>query len=88
MANIKSAIKRIKTSEKRRVRNRRVRSQIKTFTRRFESMLSSGEGDPQQALRQAIRVIDRAAGKGVIHKNNAARKKARLQKLFNEAQTG
>ncbi|MFO7942174.1 MAG: 30S ribosomal protein S20 [Bacillota bacterium] len=88
MANIKSAIKRIKTSEKRRLRNRRVKSQMRTFTRRFESTLSSGEGDPEEALRQAIRVIDRAAGKGVIHKNNAARKKARLQKIYNEAQTG
>ncbi len=88
MANIKSAIKRIKTSEKRRIRNRRVKSQLRTFTGHFERVLSSGEGNAEEALRQAVKVIDRAAGKGVIHKNTAARKKARLQRLYNQSQTG
>jgi len=88
LANIKSAMKRIKTSEKRRLRNRQVKSQIRTYSRRFEQVLSTGEGDASEALRMAQKAIDRAAGKGVIHKNNAARKKARLQKLYNETLTG
>ncbi len=88
MANSRSAIKRVKTSEKRRLRNRRAKSHVRTFVRRFEDAVASGEGDAGEALRLAVQAIDRAAGKGVLHKNTAARKKARLQKLLNQSEIG
>ena len=78
MANIKSQIKRNAQNEKRRVRNKAVRSELKT---RVKSALTSVGTDGQaEASRLAIKKIDKAAAKGVIHKNAAARKKSRLAK--------
>ncbi len=76
MANIKSQIKRNRQNEKRRLRNRAVRSELRT---REKAAIAAAGGDGEaEALRQTIKRIDRAASKGVIHKNNAARKKSRL----------
>ena len=78
MANIKSQIKRNRQNEKRRLRNRTVRSEIST---RIKAALAATEHDDETAsetLRLAVRRIDKAAAKGVIHKNNAARRKSRL----------
>jgi small subunit ribosomal protein S20 len=78
VANIKSQIKRNLQNEKRRVRNKAVRSELKT---RVKSALSSaGTENEVEAARLAIKRIDKAAAKGVIHKNAAARKKSRLVK--------
>lgn len=89
MANIKSAAKRARQNIKRRERNKRIKSLVKTSIRQFEESLQSG--DPEEArlkLKSAIRRIDKAAAKGVVHKNNAARKKSRLSRLFNQEATG
>lgn len=84
MANIKSAEKRIRQTARRTARNRRVKSILKTSVRRFEEALKAGDREKVQArLVSAIREIDKAEAKGIIHKNNAARKKSRLTRLFN-----
>lgn len=76
MANIKSQIKRNRQNEKRRLRNRAVRSELRT---REKAAIAAAGGDGEaEALRQTIKRIDKAASKGVIHKNTAARKKSRL----------
>ena len=82
MAHHKSAIKRIKQNEKRRLRNRHVRSTLRTFIKRVrEAVASKDSGAAKEALAAAIPVIDKAASKGVIHKANASRNVSRLTKL-------
>jgi small subunit ribosomal protein S20 len=84
MANIKSQIKRNRQNEARRVRNKSVRSALKTHVKRFEQALDTGEKDAaRQAYGAAARSLDKAASKGVIHKNKAATKKARLARKLN-----
>ena len=81
MANIKSQIKRNKQNEKRRLRNRIFTGRARTFVRRARQAIEEGEvQDARQATRAAISALDRAAEKGVIHKNNAARRKSRLMR--------
>ncbi|MCY4663196.1 MAG: 30S ribosomal protein S20 [Acidimicrobiaceae bacterium] len=79
VANIKSQIKRNRQNEKRRLRNRTVRSEINT---RSKAALAAVEHEDDEAtaeaLRQAVKRIDKAASRGVIHKNTAARRKSRL----------
>jgi small subunit ribosomal protein S20 len=76
---IKSAIKRVEITERNRVRNRSWKSAIRTFRNKVEDAIKSGDAaGAQEALRQAYSVIDRAVVKGIVHRNNAARKKARL----------
>ncbi len=84
MANIKSQIKRNLQNEKRRVRNKGVRSELRTRTRNALTSADSGGGDRDEALRLAVKRIDQAASKGVIHKNTAARRKSRLAKKLNQ----
>ncbi len=76
MANIKSQIKRNKTNEKRRLRNRSVRSEL--LTREKTATAAVGTENEAEALRMAIKKIDKATQKGVLHKNSAARRKSRL----------
>ena len=83
MANIKSQIKRNRQSEKQRQRNRMVRSELRTRSKAVLESDGSSE-DANVALSEAMKQIDSAAAKRVIHPNNAARKKSRLQKRFNE----
>ena len=86
MANTKSAIKRVRQSEKRRLRNRRVRSEARTHVKKARAFIAAGELDQAQtSVAQAIQALDRAAEKGVIHKNNAARRKSRLMSALNRA---
>lgn len=85
----RSAEKRMRQTITRTARNRRVKSMVKTATRRFEEALQSGDHElARNRLIAAIRRIDQAAAKGVIHKNNAARKKSRLTRLFNQNAAG
>ncbi len=84
MANIKSQIKRNRQNETRRQRNQAVKSELRTRERRVVEAVEAGEG-ADEALRLAQKRIDMAASKGVLHKNTAARKKARLAKLVNGA---
>ncbi len=76
MANIKSQIKRNEQNEKRRLRNRSVRAELRTRVKSAEA--AAGGENEGEALRLAIKRIDMAAAKGVIHKNSAARRKSRL----------
>mgnify|MGYP001202628725 CR=1 FL=1 len=81
MANIKSAIKRNKQNEKRRVRNRIYRGKARTFVARAKAAIVGKDAEAAQAATlEAISALDKAAQKGVLHKNNAARRKSRLMK--------
>ncbi|HOJ34533.1 MAG TPA: 30S ribosomal protein S20 [Candidatus Hydrogenedentes bacterium] len=81
MANIKSAKKRIKQNERNRLRNISVRSRMKTFMKKaLEAIAAKDTEKLGTTLPQALSEIDRAASKGVIHKNSAARKKSMLQR--------
>lgn len=81
MANIKSQIKRIKTNEKARLRNQSVKSELKTYVRRVREAIAAGDKETAlTALRKASRSLDKAAAKGVIHKNQAANRKSKLAK--------
>ncbi|OKL47464.1 30S ribosomal protein S20 [Boudabousia liubingyangii] len=81
MANIKSQKKRIKTNEKRRVRNQAYKSELRTFVRKTREAIESGDREAaESALRLASRKLDKAVSKGVIHKNQAANRKSKLAK--------
>ena len=81
MANIKSQIKRNRQNEVKRLRNRVYRGSARTAVSKARQALQSGDVTVLQAsVKNAIRMLDRAAQKGVIHKNNAARRKSRLMK--------
>ena len=76
----------MRQSEKRRVRNRIYRSRARTFVKRTWRLIEEGDLEGAQATgRRAIRALDKAAQKGIIHKNNAARRKSRLMKRLNQA---
>ncbi|MBR0508110.1 MAG: 30S ribosomal protein S20 [Clostridia bacterium] len=81
MANIKSAMKRAKTSVGENLRNRMDKSELKTVVRRFDEALKSGDQEAvEAAYLAAVKTVDQSAAKGVIHKNAADRKKAQLAK--------
>ena len=88
MANIKSQIKRNRQNERRRLRNKAARSEMKT---RVKSAVSSaqaaGEVDPE-ALRMAVKKLDKAAARGIIHKNQAANRKSRLMRQLARVSAG
>jgi small subunit ribosomal protein S20 len=75
VANTKSAVKRIRTNENRRVRNRAVRSQVRSAVK--EARAAQG-AEQKTSIAEAIRALDKAVSKGVIHRNTAARKKSAL----------
>lgn len=86
MANIKSAIKRIKVTKKRTLKNKMVKSTVKTFVKKYEEALAAGNIDEAKALYPRVsHVIDKAAAKGILHKNTASRKKSRLALKLNKA---
>jgi small subunit ribosomal protein S20 len=81
VANIKSQIKRIRTNEKARLRNKSVRSALKTAVRGFREAADAGDREVVETrLRAASRALDKAASKGVIHANQAANKKSAMAK--------
>ena len=81
MANIKSQIKRIRTNEKARMRNKAVKSELKTYVRRVREAVAGGDKEKAgEALVTASRKLDKAVSKGVIHANQAANKKSALAK--------
>jgi small subunit ribosomal protein S20 len=85
MANIRSQIKRNRQNERRRLSNKSVRSEIRTRTKSAVTALDTGADDAPDALRAAVRRIDKAAAQGVIHKNQAANRKSRLMRRANNA---
>lgn len=84
MANTKSAKKRIRSNERKHERNTMYRSRVKTAVKKAEQSIFSGTPD-EETIRAAISTLDKAAVKGIIHKNNAARRKSRLMKKLNTA---
>ena len=87
MANIKSAIKRIRSSARKQKRNRVVRGQARSAVKQARTSLAEGKSELAQAsVKKAISALDHAAGKGVIHKNSAARRKSRLMKQLGQVQ--
>jgi small subunit ribosomal protein S20 len=78
VANTKSAIKRMRQSEKRRQRNRTVRSRVRSALKTARTAVTTAGGDARETVLQAIRTLDKAVTKGVIHRNTAARKKSAL----------
>jgi len=86
LANLQSAKKRMRQNVKRRARNRRYRSAARTYIKRCRQLIADEQFDEaEELLREAVSTLDKAARKGVIHPNNAARRKSRLMSQFAEA---
>jgi small subunit ribosomal protein S20 len=89
VANIKSQIKRNRQNERRHTRNKAVRTQLKTYTKRVRSAAAEGEGEAaRKELAVTIRQLDKAASKGALHKRAVARRKSRLARAVNAASSG
>jgi small subunit ribosomal protein S20 len=87
LANTKSAIKRLRSAERRRLRNRVYRGGARTAVKKARQLIEEGRiEEAHEAVRAAASALDKAAEKGIIHKNNAARRKSRLMRQLNEAQ--
>ncbi|HEU5422989.1 MAG TPA: 30S ribosomal protein S20 [Nitrolancea sp.] len=85
MANSKSAAKRARVAERQRIRNRIFRSAARTYVKKAERLIAARDAEAAStAVGDAISTLDRAAIKGIIHKNNAARRKSRLMAKFNQ----
>ena len=85
MANIKSQIKRIRTNEERRLRNKSVRSAVRTEIRKLREAVDAGDKAAAEAqLRVASRALDKAVSKGVFHRNNAANNKSNMASAVNK----
>jgi small subunit ribosomal protein S20 len=88
MAHTRSAIKRIRQAERRRVRNQMIKSRVKTLIKRARTLIEAGELEQARlSVGDAISALDRAAERGILHRNNAARRKSRLVKRYNTAFT-
>lgn len=85
MPNIKSAIKRVKVNEKKNLRNRMIKSSLKTTIKKFDAAVAEEPKQAQALLNNSFSALDKAVAKGVLHKNAANRKKARLAKRLAKA---
>ena len=86
MPHTESAKKALRVSQRRRDQNKPVRSQVKTYVKKAEQLISRNEPESaREAVKRAMTALDKAAQKGVIHPNNAARRKSRLMKKLNTA---
>ncbi len=85
MANTSSAIKRIRSSARKRQRNILVRSSVRTSIKKAQRTIQEHSADSADAVKHAISELDRAVSKGVMHKNSAARRKSRLIKKLNKS---
>ena len=86
MPNIKSAKKRVRVSEFKAARNKSYRSALRTSIKKADAAIAENSGSKQDTLTNAIKSIDRAVSKGILHKNTAARRKSRLVISSNKAQ--
>jgi small subunit ribosomal protein S20 len=86
MPNIKSAIKRVKTSEARKAHNATVKSTMRTAVKKADAAVVTNDENAKELFNNAASKLDKAAQKGLIHKKAAARKKSRLMKKMNAAQ--
>lgn len=80
MPNIKSAKKRVKVIRKKTERNKTIKSDLKTALKKADAAFTENSADKEQVIRAAIKKVDMACTKGILHKNNAARKKSQLAK--------
>jgi small subunit ribosomal protein S20 len=87
VANIRSQMKRNRQNERRRLRNKAVRSEMRTRSKRAVGAFTDGSEDAGEALRLAVKRIDKAASRGVIHRNQAANRKSRLMRRVASVQT-
>ena len=85
MTNIKSAIKLVKVNEKKNLRNRMVKARVKTAVKKYNAVLASDTTAAVRELSVVASTLDKAAAKGIVHKNAVNRKKARLAKALNKA---
>jgi len=85
MANIKSAIKRIRVTKRNEERNKMVKSGIKGLFKKASALITSGSKDAEKAVKEALRKLDKAVSKGVVHKKTASRKKSRLVRSLNKS---
>jgi small subunit ribosomal protein S20 len=86
LANLKSSLKRIRSSQRKAAANLVVRSAARTYVKKAQRLIAEGKVEEAQvAVQQALTALDKAAQKGVIHRNNAARRKSRLMKRLNQA---
>jgi small subunit ribosomal protein S20 len=86
MPNTKSAEKRVRQSAKRQIRNRVYRGTARTTVKKARNLIDTGSPESTEAVLKAIKALDKAAQKGVIHPNNAARRKSRLMKALHKAE--
>jgi small subunit ribosomal protein S20 len=88
MPRLKSAKKRVRVEAKRRARNHSVKSEVRTFVVKARNAIATDTAAPEteEAIHEALKQLDSAASKGVIHKNNAARRKSRLMARLHKAQ--
>ncbi|MCQ2435587.1 MAG: 30S ribosomal protein S20 [Clostridia bacterium] len=85
MPNIKSAKKRVKVIEAKTLQNKMLKSALKTSLKNYEKAVADGDAEKAQALyKDAVKTIDQAVAHGIIHKNNAARKKSRFTLMLNK----
>ncbi len=87
MANTKSALKRLRSSERRRLHNRVFRGRARTAVKKARQLMETGQiEEAREAVQAASRSLDKAAAKGIIHKNNASRRKSRLMQQLSRAE--
>lgn len=86
MPNIKSAKKRVIVSENNAMRNKSVRSDLRTAIKKADAAIAINAADKAEVVKVAVKKIDAAANRGILHKNNAARKKSALVKRLNKAE--
>lgn len=86
MPNIRSAKKRMRQNVKRAERNQAFRSRARTAVRKARQLIERGDPSAVEAVQEATKALDKAASKGVIHKNNAARRKSRLMQALNKSE--
>lgn len=82
MPNIKSAVKRVKTNDAKKMQNRIKKSELKTTLRNYREAVEAKSPETPEMLKDAIKKVDQAAAKNLLHKNAASRKKSQLQKAF------
>ncbi|MCI8350463.1 MAG: 30S ribosomal protein S20 [Oscillospiraceae bacterium] len=85
MPNIKSAKKRVKVNATKNLRNKALKSSLKTAVKKANAAIENQDADMAQTVRVAVKKLDQAAAKGILHKNNAARKKSQLAARMNKA---
>ena len=86
MPNIKSAEKRVKVIAAKTLKNKMAKSELKTMIKKFDTSAATGKDEAQQAFTGAVKTVDKAVARGILHKNTAARRKSAMAKKLNAMQ--